>query len=70
MMPLALACQAAGHDVVVATGPPFLDRLSLPTVAGHPETSTIGGAISETRRRHPEARGFDLSHGDVRRRLG
>jgi aminopeptidase N len=31
LLPLAQACQAAGHDVVVATGPPFLDRLPVPT---------------------------------------
>ena len=61
MMPLALACREAGHDVLVATGPPFLDRLSLPTVSGVARTTTIDEWIAETRRRHPEAGGFDLS---------
>lgn len=60
MMPIALACQQAGHDVLVATGPPFLDRLPLPTVPGSPLTSTIDGLVAETRRRHPEAAGFEL----------
>jgi hypothetical protein len=32
-MPLALAASDAGHDVVVATGAPFLGRLPLPTAA-------------------------------------
>ena len=31
MMPLALAAAEAGHDVQIATGEPFLDRLPLPT---------------------------------------
>ena len=55
MMPLALACREAGHDVLVATGPPFVDRLSLPTVSGVAWTTTIDEWIAETRRRHPEA---------------
>jgi len=27
MMPLALDCAAAGHETVIAVGPPFLGRL-------------------------------------------
>lgn len=61
LLPLAQACQAAGHDVVVATGPPFLDRLPAPTTAGFPVSSTIDGVVAETRHRHPEATGMDLS---------
>jgi UDP:flavonoid glycosyltransferase YjiC (YdhE family) len=37
LMPLALACAEAGHDVVVAAGPPFTGRLPLPTVTELPE---------------------------------
>ena len=37
VMPLALACAAAGHDVVIATGAPFLQRLPLPTVNQLPD---------------------------------
>jgi len=36
MMPLALACADAGHEVAIATGKPFLGRLPLPTVPGYP----------------------------------
>lgn len=60
MMPLALACQEAGHEIVVATGPPFLDHLPLPSVPGQP-AATFDELIAETRRRHPEATGVDLS---------
>jgi UDP:flavonoid glycosyltransferase YjiC (YdhE family) len=61
LLPLALACRDAGHEVVVATGPPFLDHLPLPTVPGQPPTDTLDGLVAETRRRHPEATGFELS---------
>lgn len=53
MLPLALACADAGHEVTVATGEPFLDRLPLPTARG-----VAGDALhdmeSETARNHPE----------------
>ena len=38
MMPLALASAAAGHETVIAVGPPFLGRLPLPTVPGYPRS--------------------------------
>jgi UDP:flavonoid glycosyltransferase YjiC (YdhE family) len=61
MMPLALACADAGHQVVIATGKPFLDRLPLPTVPGYPMTLEIDWAIQEARRRHPDLHGAELS---------
>lgn len=33
LIPLALACRDAGHDVVFATGQPFTDRLPVPTIS-------------------------------------
>lgn len=60
VMPLALACAEAGHDVSVATGEPFLGRLPLPTWLGQPADLDLEGAFAETRRRHPEATGRDL----------
>lgn len=54
MMPLALACAEAGHDVAIATGEPFLGRMPLPTVPGYPPDLRLDRAIEETRRRHPE----------------
>ena len=47
MMPLALACADAGHEVVIATGQPFLDRLPLPTVPGYPASLELDWAIQE-----------------------
>jgi UDP:flavonoid glycosyltransferase YjiC (YdhE family) len=61
MMPLALACADAGHEVVVATGEPFLGRLPLPSVPAYPPELTLGWSFEETRRRHPELTGSDLS---------
>jgi UDP:flavonoid glycosyltransferase YjiC (YdhE family) len=60
MMPLALACSDAGHDVVIATGKPFLDRLPLPTVPGYPDSLELDWAIQESRRRHPDLHGGEL----------
>ena len=60
MMPLALACAAAGHDTVVAVGPPFLGRLPLPTVEGYPPTLELDWAVQEARRRHPDLHGEDF----------
>jgi UDP:flavonoid glycosyltransferase YjiC (YdhE family) len=60
-MPLALACADAGHDVVIATGQPFLDRLPLPTVPGNPHSLALDWAIQESRRRHPDLHGGELS---------
>ncbi|HEX5383604.1 MAG TPA: hypothetical protein VFW54_03110 [Propionibacteriaceae bacterium] len=61
MMPLAIACADAGQEVVIATGKPFLERLPVPTVAGYPETLELDWAIEETRRRHPDLHGGQLS---------
>jgi UDP:flavonoid glycosyltransferase YjiC (YdhE family) len=61
MMPLALACADAGHEVVIATGKPFLDRLPLPTVPGYPTDLDLDWAIEETRRRHPDLHGVGFS---------
>lgn len=68
MMPLALACAAAGHETVIAIGPPFLGRLALPTVPGYPPDLQLEWAIQETRRRHPDLTGGQFSmamFGDV-----
>src|SRR6266704_1599756 len=58
LMPLALAAADTGHEVVVATGAPFLGRLPLPTVSGfEPEaTLTLSGVEDEVHRRYPELR--------------
>ncbi len=61
MMPLALACADAGHETVIATGPPFLERLPLPTVPGYPQHLELDWAIQEARRRHPDLHGQDFS---------
>ncbi|TDV52098.1 glycosyltransferase [Actinophytocola oryzae] len=53
MLPLATACAAAGHDVLVATGEPLLDTLPLPTVPGIAVGGALGGVEEETRRNHP-----------------
>jgi UDP:flavonoid glycosyltransferase YjiC (YdhE family) len=61
MMPLALACADAGHEAVIATGPPFLGQLPLPTVPGYPPDLELDWAIQEARRRHPDLHGQDFS---------
>jgi hypothetical protein len=61
MMPLALACADAGHDVVIATGEPFLGRLPLPTVSGYPKSLQLDWALNEARRRHAELHGLEFS---------
>jgi hypothetical protein len=61
MMPLALALADAGHEAVIASGPPFLGRLPLPTVPGYPADVELDWAIQEARRRHPELHDQDLS---------
>ncbi len=68
LVPLAQACAAAGHQVAFATGPPFLDRLPLPTVPGAPVDLTLDDTVAEAQRRHPDAHGPDLMFamfGDV-----
>jgi UDP:flavonoid glycosyltransferase YjiC (YdhE family) len=54
ILPLAVACAEAGHDVTVATGAPFLDRLPVPTVASLPPDVLLGALRAHTLRRHPE----------------
>jgi UDP:flavonoid glycosyltransferase YjiC (YdhE family) len=61
MMPLALACADAGHETVIATGPPFLGQLPLPTVPGYPPDLELDWAIQETRSRHPDLHDQDFS---------
>jgi UDP:flavonoid glycosyltransferase YjiC (YdhE family) len=50
MLPLALACAAAGHEVTVATGAPFLDALPAPTVPGLPGDVSLHDVERETQR--------------------
>src|SRR5690242_10326814 len=61
VLPLVAACAEAGHEVAVATGEPFLGRLPWPTVRGMPAGTELDGVIEETRRRHPQAHGHDVS---------
>ena len=68
LLPLASACAEAGHEVRIATGDPFLDRLPWPTVRAVPVGTELDGVVEQARRRHPEARGPDLAvamFGDV-----
>ena len=61
LMPLALACADAGHEVVIATGSPMLDRLPLPTFDAWGDSyPTLGDVEAETARRHPGADGMDF----------
>lgn len=53
LVPLAEACAAAGHDVVVATGTPFLDALPVPTARGIAEGVGLHDIEQETFRNHP-----------------
>lgn len=52
LLPLALACADAGHDVVVATGPPFLDALPVRTARGIADV-VLHDIEQETFRNHP-----------------
>jgi UDP:flavonoid glycosyltransferase YjiC (YdhE family) len=61
MMPLALACADAGHEVTIAVGEPFLGGLPLPTVPCYPPHHDLDSATQETRRRHPDKHGVDFS---------
>ena len=63
LMPLALACADAGHEVTVATGAPFVGQLPLPTFRSVPPHVNIDDLVAETKRRHPEATGEDLVVG-------
>jgi Erythromycin biosynthesis protein CIII-like, C-terminal domain len=53
-LPLALACADLGHDVVVATAEPFLDRLPLPTTRSMPAGTTMKQLRDLTLHNHPE----------------
>lgn len=61
LLPLVSACADAGHQVTVATGEPFLDRLAWPTVRGMPADAKLDAVVEQTRRRHPDALGYHLS---------
>lgn len=61
LLPLALACQHEGHEVVMATAEPFLDRLPVDTWRSHDAEMNLGWSVAETRRRHPDLVGRDLS---------
>jgi UDP:flavonoid glycosyltransferase YjiC (YdhE family) len=41
MVPLALACVEAGHDVTFATGDPFVGALPVPTARSLPASVTL-----------------------------
>lgn len=53
LLPLALACRDAGHEVVVATGEPFLGALPLPTAPGIADGVVLHDIEQETFRNHP-----------------
>lgn len=55
MLPLALACAGAGHEVTVAAGDPFVGDLPLPTVHGIAEGTTFEELEREVFANHPEA---------------
>lgn len=63
LMPLALACAEAGHEVTVAVGPPFLGRLPLPTIPQQPPEMELDAAFTETKRRNPGLQGAELMVG-------
>lgn len=53
LLPLALACADAGHEVVVATGEPFTGALPVPTAAGIVDGVVLHDIEQETFRNHP-----------------
>ena len=54
LMPLMLACQEQGHDVVMATGEEFADRMGSPLIGAFPANATLSWAERETAARHPD----------------
>ena len=56
LVPLALACADAGHEVVFACGDPFVGRLPLPTVHGLPPGFCLADAEAEVKATHPGLR--------------
>ena len=63
LMPLALACAEAGHQVTMAVGSPFLGRLPLPTIPQHPPELDLDAGFREAERRHPDLHGMELVVG-------
>jgi UDP-N-acetylglucosamine:LPS N-acetylglucosamine transferase len=61
MLPLATACAEAGHQVVIATGDPFVGGLKLPTISIFPAAMDLDQAVRETQRRHPGIDGLELT---------
>ena len=61
MLPLAGACLDAGHEVVVATGDPFVGRLKLPTLSCFPAGLDLDQSVRETKLRHPNVDGLELT---------
>lgn len=61
MLPLAQACIAAGHDVTIATGDPFLTELPLPTVRGIQKGVTLRDLRQEASRNTPTATGIEFA---------
>jgi UDP:flavonoid glycosyltransferase YjiC (YdhE family) len=55
LVPLARAAQDAGHEVVFATGPSFLDKVRELGFAAHAAGISVGEAETEARKRHPDA---------------
>lgn len=53
MLPLALACRDAGHEVTVAAGEPVIDALPVPTAQGIAAGTTLHDIEQETIRNHP-----------------
>jgi UDP:flavonoid glycosyltransferase YjiC (YdhE family) len=54
MLPLAEACADAGHEVMVATGQPFVDRLPLPTIHSVIGVTEFKDFEREVVRRYPD----------------
>jgi hypothetical protein len=52
---------AAGHDVTIATGDPFLTELPLPTARGIQEGVSLRDLRHETSRDHPSAVGIEFA---------
>lgn len=69
LMPLALACIEAGHQVILASSSPMTERVPVPTFqAWHSAATSLSDIEAETARRHPDAAGMDFAiamFGDV-----
>jgi UDP:flavonoid glycosyltransferase YjiC (YdhE family) len=61
LIPLALSFRRAGHDVVVATGAPFVDRLPLRTWESLSSDHDLHWAEDEAARSHPDLSGLELT---------